>query len=198
MTNAESRLHLRDFLFRGLMFEAEAETLRKAGIEIGAPDAIATESRLLADVISPFSIELRAEALEMSRLYALLYCFENAVRELITTRMTEVHGPDWWTKVSAKVQKKASDRRKSAVDNTWLEGESTRLIAFIDFGDLSSIITDNWADFQDLIPSQAWLRQRFDEMEAARNFVAHHRLLQQSEFQRLYMYVGDYNKQVGL
>jgi hypothetical protein len=42
------------------------------------------------------------------------------------------------------------------------------------------------------------LRQRFDELEEARNFVAHHRLLQPGEFQRIQMYVGDYNRQVGL
>ena len=36
----------RSFLFRGLMFEAEAETFRRAGIQIGARTTEAEESLL--------------------------------------------------------------------------------------------------------------------------------------------------------
>ena len=69
---------------------------------------------------------------------------------------------------------------------------------FIEFGHLADIVAHNWDDFADLIPSQHWLKQRMDELEQARNFVAHNRLLLPAEFQRLYMYVADWNRQVGL
>lgn len=36
------------------------------------------------------------------------------------------------------------------------------------------------------------------ELEKARNFVAHNRRLLPTEFQRLYMYVSDWNKIIGL
>lgn len=72
---------LRDFLFRGLMFESEASVFQGAGIQIGA-DTTESEEKLLAEALSPFSIARRNEALEMARLYALLYCFENEVRAL--------------------------------------------------------------------------------------------------------------------
>jgi len=65
-------------------------------------------------------------------------------------------------------------------------------------GDLAKIITDNWDDFQDIIPTQAWLTQRMTELEKARHFVAHNRLLQPTEFQRIYMYVSDWNKVIGI
>ena len=57
---------------------------------------------------------------------------------------------------------------------------------------------ENWADFTDLIPSQHWLKQRLEEMEKARNFIAHNRVLLLSEFQCIEMYVNDWNRQVGL
>ncbi len=38
----------------------------------------------------------------------------------------------------------------------------------------------------------------FDELERARNFIAHNRMLSAAEFARLEMYVGDWNRQVGL
>lgn len=37
-----------------------------------------------------------------------------------------------------------------------------------------------------------------DEMEKARNFIAHNRMLLPSEFQRLYMYINDWNRVIGL
>jgi hypothetical protein len=42
------------------------------------------------------------------------------------------------------------------------------------------------------------MNQRMAELEKARNFVAHNRMLQPTEFQRIYMYVSDWNKVIGL
>ena len=73
---------LRDFLFRGLMLESEAERFQSAGIQIGA-SASNSDQHLLAEALAPFSVSRRNNALEMARLYALLHCFENEVRSLI-------------------------------------------------------------------------------------------------------------------
>jgi len=37
-----------------------------------------------------------------------------------------------------------------------------------------------------------------DELEKTRNFIAHKRMLLPSEFQRIYMYIADWNKVIGL
>ena len=135
----------------------------------------------------------------MTRLYALIYCFENSVRSLLSERLRERYGTKWWTKqVPNKVKQKAESRQKDAQDNSWLEGQKQDVLGFAEFGNLADIITENWDDFSDLIPSQHWLKQRFDELEKTRNFIAHNRLLQPIEFQRIEMYVADWNRVVGL
>ena len=194
---ASAPLPLRDFTFRAMLFDAECERFRKAGLRIGVP-AEEAEQDLLRDSLSPFSLSVRAPALRMTRLYAILYCFENSVREMISARMVENEGATWWDKcVPANVKKHAESRRNAAEQNSWLEGESASLLHFVDFGHLSDIITNNWAKFEDLIPSQHWLKQRFDELEKARNFVAHHRMLKENEFSRIELYINDWSKQVG-
>lgn len=189
---------IRDWMFRGLMFEAEADRFRAAGIRVGA-DTSATERDLLAETLEPFGVDLRGEALRMARLYALVYCFENSVRELIVRRLRERYGEDWW---SARVPKKVCDfaalRQKDAEENSWLEGHTKDSISFVQFGHLCDIIVANWEDFSDLITSQHWLKQRLDELERARNFIAHNRYLLPAEFQRIEMYVNDWNRMVGL
>lgn len=193
---ASKHKDLRDFLFRGLMFESEAAVFQGAGIQIGANNA-QSEERLLAEVLAPFGVARRNEALEMARLYALLYCFENEVRTLIRETLEEKEGVDWWDKLPAKVKTHAESRQASALKDSWLEGQKRDLLGFVDFGMLASIITEKW-EFFPIIPSQHWLRQRMDELEKARNFIAHNRILLPSEFQRIYMYIADWNRVIGL
>ena len=188
----------RNWLFRALMFEAEAETFRKAGIRLGA-DLRNVELTLLEEVLNPFPVALRNQALQMSRIYALIYCFENSVREVVQERLELAFKAKWWEKgVPKRIRDLAESRKKKAAENSWLEGDKTELLSFAEFGDLSSIIIANWEEFRDLIPTQHWVQQRFDELEQARNFIAHNRTLLASEFQRIEMYVADWNRQVGI
>lgn len=181
------------------MFEAGSEKLRSAGIRLGA-DQTFVESKLMDEVLAPFSVQLRGEALRMTRVYALIYCFENSIRELIRERLLEKHGTDWWnsTAVPNKARQQADGRRDKANGNIWLEGERTDPLQFVEFGALSDIIIQNWDLFADLIPSQHWLKQRLDELEQARNYIAHNRLLADGEFRRIENYIGDWLRQVGV
>lgn len=189
---------LRSWLFRSLMFEAESEKFRQAGVRVGVDEEQAEES-LLAEALAPFPLLTRNEAVRMARLYALMYCFENSVRDLIRVRMSEKES-DWWSGsgVPKRVRDTAESRMTDSEKNSWLEGESTDVLGFVDFGGLCDIITSNWADFDNLVPTQHWLRQRLDELERARNFIAHNRILSEPEFHRIEMYIGDWNRQVGL
>jgi hypothetical protein len=188
---------LRDFLFRGLMFEAEATSFQSAGIQVGA-DTAQAEERLLSEALAPFNVKTRNNALEMARLYAVLHCFENEVRALIRETLEEKEGPDWVDKLPRKVKDFAEGRQKTAFGDSWLEGEKSDLLGFVDFGQLASVIVEKWSSFEAIVPSQHWLKQRMDELEKARNFIAHNRMLLPSEFQRVYLYIADWNRAIGL
>lgn len=188
---------IRDFFFRGLMFESEATKFQAAGIQIGA-DSKYAEEQLLSEALSPFSINRRNYALEMARLYSVIHCFENEIRDYIRETLSENEGLDWWSKLPQKVRTHAESRHETALKDSWLEGEKTDLLGFIDFGMLSSIIIEKWQYFNNIIPSQHWLKQRMEELEKARNFIAHNRMLLPSEFQRIYMYIADWNRVIGL
>jgi hypothetical protein len=184
-------------MFRGLMFESEASGFQSAGIQVGA-DLGQAEERLLSEALTPFSVARRNAALAMGRLYVVLHCFENEVRALIRETLEEKEGADWAEKLPPKIRAFAEGRQKSAQDETWLEGEKSDLLGFTDFGHLSAIIIDKWIHFEDIMPTQHWLKQRLDELEKTRHFIAHNRVLLPSEFQRVYMYIADWNRVVGL
>lgn len=188
---------VRDFLFRGLMFEAESEAFRRAGIQIGSNSSDAEES-LLKEALAPFGVARRNRALEMARLYAVLFCFENEIRDFVRDALSEKEGADWLEKLPPKIKEQAENRRDTALKDSWLEGEKADLLGFVDFGHLAQIIVAKWDIFKDIIPTQHWLKQRMDELEKARNFIAHNRMLLPSEFQRMYMYIADWNRVIGL
>jgi hypothetical protein len=179
------------------MFEAESERFRRAGIQIGANSTEAEES-LLKEALAPFSVVRRNNALEMARLFAVLFCFENEIRDFIRDVLTETEGQDWLDKLPPQIKKHAESRRDTAIKDTWLEGEKSDLLGFVDFGQLALIIINKWEYFKDIVPTQHWLKQRMDELEKVRNFIAHNRMLLPSEFQRIYMYVSDWNRVIGL
>lgn len=188
---------IRDFLFRGLMFESEASRFQKAGIEIGADSSSAEES-LLKEALTPFGISRRNQALEMARIYAVIYCFENEIRDFIRAVLEEKEGPDWEGKLPAGIKRFAESRQTTSLKDSWLEGEKSDLLGFADFGNLAQLIIEKWEYFKDIIPTQHWLKQRMDELEKSRNFIAHNRMLLPSEFQRIYMYINDWNRVIGL
>lgn len=179
------------------MFESEASIFQSAGIQVGA-SATQSEEALLTEALAPFSVSRRNRALEMARLYAVLHCFENEIRAFIRETLEEKEGADWADKLPAAAKKFAESRQKTAFADTWLEGEKSDTLGFIDFGMLTTIIIDKWPHFQVVVPSQHWLKQRMDELEKARNFIAHNRMLLPTEFQRIYMYVADWNRVIGL
>lgn len=194
MTNKKD---LRDFFFRGLMFESEASEFQRAGIQIGA-DSQRAEKELLAEALSPFGIVRRNNALEMARLYAVINCFENELRSFIRETLEEKIGLDWWDKLPPKMKSHAEGRQDVALKDSWLEGEKSDLLGFVDFGMLAKIIIEQWEHFNNLVPSQHWLNQRMEELEKTRNFIAHNRMLLPTEFQRIYMYIADWNRVIGL
>ena len=179
------------------MFEAEAETFRRAGIQIGA-NTTEAEENLLKEALAPFGIARRNKALEMARLYAVIFCFENEIRDFIREALQEKEGVQWQEKLPSKIKDHAESRRDAAVGDSWLEGEKLDLLGFVDFGHLAQIIIDKWDHFKDVVPTQHWLKQRMDELEKSRNFIAHNRMLLPSEFQRIYMYISDWNRVIGL
>ena len=189
---------LRAWLFRALTFETEAEQFRSAGIRIGVGADLEAAANWDA-LLGSFGLKVRSEALRMAGLYALLYCFENAIRDLVVERLQEVHGEDWWKqRVSAAIQKATQSVYDNATTNAWLDGAKGRLIDFATFGQLVKIIVENWEDFKYIIPTQAWLNQKMNEIEDVRNFIAHSRLLSSREFDRMALYIEDWNRQVGL
>lgn len=64
-------------------------------------------------------------------------------------------------------------------------------------GNLGQIVIANWDDFSDIIPNQAWLMSRMDDLGMSRNIIMHTGGLLADEIDRIENIVRDLLRQIG-
>lgn len=184
------------FLFRAANTNGRVEEMIERGQLLGptAPAAVEEDS-----ILSRFSFAVRSEAKRMARVYELLFCFENSVRELIEDRLKEAYGVEsWWTEgVPEEIREKAERLRDKEQQTPWHGPRGGTLLAFVDFPVLARIITERWEHFEDLLGKPGWVENVFDEMNQSRRAIAHTGVLSQHDAERMELRVRDWLRAVG-
>lgn len=194
-TDDHSGLYSR--VFKSLLLSEDVARMEEAGVLLRPDDATKHHPTLFGDFEAYFSIDLRERAEKMTYAYCLFYCFENAVRELVAQRLSERKGANWWLDaVPANVQKRVENKKQEIENNKWHQALIGADVNHTLFGDLSSIIIAQWQEFEELFPSQDWVRVRLNELERSRNVIAHGNLLPEPEIERLEQYLSDWVRQV--
>ena len=186
---------IREFVFNGLLVQDSFSTLEKEGISVSSSNDFAPISRVVERDFSP---RVWSDAVKMSSVYTALYCIENTIRNFIVERMSERHGIDWWEKtVPKKIKDAVLDLKKKEEKNKYHSNRSGTEIGYTMLGNLGQIIIANWSDFSDIVPNQAWLTSRMDDLEMSRNIIMHTGVLPTDEIDRIESIVRDLLRQIG-
>lgn len=187
---------IREWLFSSLSLEDALNRLEHDGYSVKAtsdPGSVQSALRL-----EDFSVEIRRSAMKAFPAYLAFFCLENAVREIVSERLGENIGPDWWDSCATKkTRDKVAARQKAEGIERWHARRGEHPIYYSDFGDLQNLITNNWPEFEDLFPDQNWLKARLGELEALRNIIAHSNLVESRDLDRIKLYLEDWTRQVG-
>gem|GEM_PF-286969 len=186
---------LKRFVFDGVLVKDALTSLSKHGISV---DVVTEKSVISRAEQMNFPLRIMNEAGKMASVFVLFFSVENSARELITQRLTERHGAEWWAaKVPQKIRDHVEKLRNSEQIHRYHTPRSSDIIGYTTFGQLEQIIIANWDDFSDIIPSQAWISSRFKDMEISRNVIMHTGILQQFDIDRIEMMAHDWITQVG-
>jgi hypothetical protein len=185
-----------EFVFSGILASHAKRELEVSGV-LRTP-SMATEETRDHDLFAAVSSSVRGASIYMQRCYRLLFVFENLIREFVAARFHDIDGDAWFnTRANGAMKKKLEERKATEERNQWHTGRNPEPIYYLDFGDLSLLITNHWAEFKDLLPTQTWVQSRIQDAERSRNVIAHTNTLATEEADRLEMYLRDWIKQVG-
>lgn len=185
------------FTFRGILID---ESLDGAGRF--RPDLMSAS--IDEEVAKRVSLELLpsdaiARARKMATVYIAITAFESALRILVTETLLEGVGEAWWdTAVSEGIRKKAESRRDEENKIRWHTPRGETIVNYTEFGDLASIIFNNWVHFEDLLQSVDWVKGIVKPVERSRNVIMHGGDLQTEDIECVGVAIRDWIRQVGI
>lgn len=187
---------LYSFVFKGLLTEA---ALDKTG-RIKKSKFSNEEFKMIHETlgISELDEDLIVQAQKMAIVYTAICAFENTVRRFISKKLLETKGESWWqTAVSDKIRQKAESRRDEESKIRWHTPRGDTIINYTEFGDLVSIIRNNWLEFEPHVNSIEWAEQLIKSLERSRNVIMHSGEIVNQDIERIGMNIRDWLNQVG-
>lgn len=180
---------LEHFAFKNLMLETDLIELEESGIDIQHIDTISQKDIVDTDL---FEQKILASARRMARFYVYYYAFENSIRSLISGRLEEKHGVNWWElKAPSGVKENVKKNQISELD-TAMAIRSDDPLYYTNFGELIDIINANWDDFSDTIRSKKAMQSVISQFGKIRNVIAHSCELEEDDIFRLKLLIKDW------
>jgi len=180
---------LKLFGIHNLILESELQRLEESGIQI---EHTRTIQRTEVVDVELFENDILQEARRMADFYAIYYSLENSIRRLISGRLAEKHGANWWKdNVPEGVQKAVKDKQQDERD-TAMSMRSEDPLSYTNFGELISVFEANWDDFSDTLRSKKAMQLILSQFNKIRNVVAHSCELNEDEITRFKLLVKDW------
>lgn len=134
----------------------------------------------------------------MATVYTAIAAFENTVRQFVVKVLIELKGENWWEEcVSERIRNKADSRKNEEEKIRWHAPRGDSIINYTEFGDLTSIMSQNIEFFEVHIISIEWARQIIQTVERSRNVIMHSGELGRRDIERIGTNIRDWISQVG-
>lgn len=180
---------IRNFGMANQMAEVTLDSVeRKYSIDLGRPKQNTDKD---TKYYPQFEEAIRNDASKMAKHYETFYCLEHSIRLLISQRLKEF-GDDWWdAKIPENIKVEAKKRHKKEVAKG-ITPRSYELLDYTDFGELSTIIINNWDIFGDMLTDKDAVRNVMTMLNMLRGPIAHCGYLREDEVTRLHMTLADW------
>jgi hypothetical protein len=143
-----------------------------------------------------FAERWREEAEMMARHYVIFYCLENSIRELITERLHELHGDEWWDKAVPPAVRENCKKNRDRESTSGMTLRSELMIDYSTFGELGEILKHNAETFGDMLRDLSAVGKIFTGLNNLRAPIAHCKVLAEDEVLRLNLALRDWFRQM--
>lgn len=141
-----------------------------------------TSSRIIKDILPD---DIQNKGIYMAEVYSYFYMIENSIREFIKITFSR-HQIE--IKFNTRQQRTIDNRKQQELAKTWMSFRGDEELYYLDFSDLSDMLTNNWEIFAAFFDSQETIRTKLNELTALRNKIAHNSYLTQDEVSLIKVY----------
>ncbi|MST83715.1 Swt1 family HEPN domain-containing protein [Hallella mizrahii] len=168
------------------------ESARQGGLEVLS----SSQNNDKLDILDKDIVE---KGKKMSDAYLVMYCLENLLRDFIDRTLTNNYGQKYEEKITIanSVKNKVKSRINDEAKNKWLPLRGDSYVYYLDFNELGDIISNNWNDFKELLPSQEWIKAKVGELYNIRCLIAHNSYLDSTSIEVLNVDYKQMIKQIG-
>lgn len=188
---------IRNFGMSNQMAEVALERVeRKYSIDLGRTRK---NSNRDTKYYPQFEEKIRKEASEMAKHYEIFYCLEATIRRLISLRLQEEFGGNWWEEKNAfgkdiipqTIREAAVKNQRNEIRKA-ITPRSSNLIDYTTFGELGVIINSNWDVFGDMFSDPDAVQNVMTLLNTLRGPIAHCSSLAAHEVARLHHALQDW------
>uniref|UniRef100_Q479W0 Swt1-like HEPN domain-containing protein n=1 Tax=Dechloromonas aromatica (strain RCB) TaxID=159087 RepID=Q479W0_DECAR len=186
--DAESKVKL--FVLSNSIAEHRLDRVEsELGLDLGRYEKAVTKEE---DYYAQFDAAFRNEAKVMARHYEIFYCLEKSIRSLIVQIMKESYSDNWWDlKVREDIKRNVEANIRREAESGFTE-RSELEIDYTTFGELTSIVQDNWEAFSALFKNPKAFSKIMTSLNQLRGPIAHCCPLAEDEVVRLNLAVKDW------
>lgn len=112
------------------------------------PETVPPESLSISDTVdlavgSPAAVR---RAIRAAFVYKLFFVFENYLRELVLSVLTETYKADWWNKIDEGTKNYVAELQEKEETKQWMALESRDQLALVTYPQLLAIMEFCWKD----------------------------------------------------
>jgi hypothetical protein len=149
----------------------------------------ATSYPLVPDSLSAKGVAIGSES------FPQMFVLENSIRTLVTQRLSETYGKDWWGKgrfkgVRDNVQR-IIDKEKNYPHR---DKRGLHPIFYSNFAELKLIVLNEFDQFSDVILNRQWFEVQMDQVYMSRNSLAHSVAITEDDETRIRLFYSEWAK----
>lgn len=178
-----------------VMLGRTAEQLIQENPETVPPESLSISETLDLAVGSPAEVR---KAIRAAFVYKLFFVFENYLRELVLSVLSEKYKSEWWDKVDEPTKKDVAELKEKEDTKQWMALEPRDQLALVTYPQLLAIIEFCWKDIFEPVVRDKQLISEARRVGHLRNAICHMTDIPDEEVNRVKQLLRDWFRVVPL
>ena len=176
-----------------VMLGRSAEQLIQENPETVPPETLSISETVDLAVGSPGEVR---NAIRAAFVYKLFFVFENYLRELVLSVLSEKYKAEWWEKIDPNTKQQVEELKEKEETKQWMALEQRDQLALVTYPQLLAIMEFCWKDVFEPVVRDRQLISEARRVGHLRNAICHMTSIPDEEVERVKQLLRDWFRMV--